>query len=484
MLRLLRYRQRHQSPGSTWHKGLKTLALVTLFSSGYVSAASLDELPQLIKQNGKSVVNIQIESNSINKVSQQLPGYSGREEMPEFFQRFFEQMPERPSQAPRTQSAIGSGFIVSEDGFIVTNAHVVENAKIVTVTLEDKREYKAEVIGADERSDIALLKISANDLPAVKLGTSDSLEVGEWVFAIGNPFGFDQTATQGIVSALSRRLPDGTYVPFIQTDVAVNPGNSGGPLFDLDGNVVGVNSQIYSRSGGYMGVSFAIPVDLVKDITSQLQNKGFVSRGRLGVTIQDMSQDLARSFNLDRPTGALIADVAADSPAEKAGIQRGDIIMSFNNESLADASDLPLLVGSAGIGKNASLKVLRDGKEKTLTVKIGELDDEPKEPLKLSARDSGPLGIGVTDLTIDQRKPLGVIGNGVLVKKVMPGSPAADAGIRENDVVISFNNKPVENTKQLASAVKNSPEGKPSAVLVIRNKEPRYLAVTKPESTS
>ena len=251
------------------------------------------------------------------------------EQVPEFFRRYFENLPQQPSPRSHQGGGFGSGFVLSQDGFIVTNAHVVKDATEITVSLPDRRQFDATLIGSDVRTDLALLKVDATALPVLELGDSDDLNVGQWVLAIGSPFGFEYTATQGIVSALSRSLPDGNYVPFVQTDVAVNPGNSGGPLFDLDGKVVGVNSQIYSRSGGYMGLSFAIPVNVVKTVTEQLKNNGYVSRGWLGVSIQNLDKSLADSFGLDRPEGALVSKVTADSPAAKAGIQTGDVILGF-----------------------------------------------------------------------------------------------------------------------------------------------------------
>lgn len=471
----------HNAP-KKWRKSAAAIALLATLSSQCVMAKSLEELPQLIEQNGQSVVNIQIEGRTLSPVAHSQPNMPNSEDMPDFMQRFFRDMPQ--GSTAQQQQAIGSGFIIGSDGYIVTNSHVVDNAAVVTVTLADKREFQAEVVGSDEKSDIALLKISAKNLPVVEFGNSEQLQVGQWVFAIGNPFGFEQTATQGIVSALSRRLPDGTYVPFVQTDVAVNPGNSGGPLFDLDGRVVGVNSQIYSRSGGYMGVSFAIPVNLVKDITEQLKNKGYVSRGRLGVTIQNMDHALARSFNLDRPHGALVADVEEQSPAAAAGILSGDIILSFAGESIESAGDLPLAVGSTQSGTQTDLLVLRNGEEKSLQVTVGQLEEQQPKSQQLSRQDEGSLGLGVANVPSHQLAELGIDNGGVLVKQVIPGSPAAKAGIRTNDIVVSFNSRPVSSTQMLADAVKQAPEGKPAAVLVIRNQAPRYLAVVKPQSLS
>jgi serine protease Do len=394
--------------------------------------------------------------------------------MPDELLQFFRNMPQMPQQ--RRSSAMGSGFIISDDGYIVTNAHVVDGAGKVTVTLGDKRELEAELIGQDSYSDIALLKVDASNLPTVRLGSSENLEVGQWVFAIGAPFGLDHSATQGIVSALSRSLPDGTYVPFIQTDVAVNPGNSGGPLFDLQGNVVGVNSQIYSRSGGYMGISFAIPIDLVKSVTEQLKNGGSVSRGWLGVHIQNLDQELADSFNMTQPRGALVANVQPSSPADKAGVQAGDIIVGFDQAEVDSANHLPLLVGSTPIGKQVNLKVLRNGAEKTLKVKIDRLQDDD-EAVQLSSKGSaGSLGLSVAPLTDEEREAAKVSG-GVAVRGVTPDSPADQAGLREGDVILALNNSNVSTPAELKSKVADAEKDKPMAMLIMRDNRKQFVAI-------
>jgi len=346
-----------------WCTALLLMALVI----PNANARSLPDFETLVKEHGKAVVKITV--NADQKLTSAQPPVLPREQqaLPDFLRKYFEdgQQGKSPFSAPvprgRQASGSGSGFILSHDGYVVTNAHVVDDATSIVVSLPDRRQYPATLIGADERTDIALLKVDAVDLPVLELGDSDRLNVGQWVLAIGSPFGFEHTATQGIVSALSRSLPSDSYVPFIQTDVAVNPGNSGGPLFSTDGKVVGVNSQIFSRSGGYMGVSFAIPSNVVRSVADQLKNNGFVSRGWLGVMIQNVDVKLAESFGLDRPEGALIARVTENSPAAKAGLKTGDVILSFNGRTVGSSSNLPPLVGAVPVGQSVDVDLLRGG---------------------------------------------------------------------------------------------------------------------------
>lgn len=438
-----------------------------------VSAGSLPELTQLIKQNSAAVVNISVEGKSITEalMGGLPPGF------PPELERFFRGMPDVGPE--RESRATGSGFILSSDGYVVTNAHVVEDAKTVTVGLNDRRELKAEIVGVDKLSDIALLKVDADNLPTVEVGDSDNLEVGQWVFAIGAPFGLDHTATQGIVSALSRSLPDGTYVPFIQTDVAVNPGNSGGPLFDLNGRVVGVNSQIYSRSGGYMGISFAIPINVAKNVAEQLKTSGQVSRGWLGVEIQDMDQNLARSFNLDQPNGALVASVQPGSPADKGGLQAGDIITGFGKGRVNSASDLPLLVGNTPVGQEIPVSVLRNGEQQNVNVTIAKLASDEDEPQKLATNnDKASLGVAVSSLSVDELKAR-QLESGVLVERVLADSPAEKAGLETGDVIVSVNSKPVSSVEELKSLVDAAPDDKPLAMLIKQGDQTRFIAVKK-----
>lgn len=459
------------------------VALLLVFFTAQSIAAVLPDFSELIQDYGKAVVNIRTTPKAISDVArhQALPEMPQSDMFPEFFKRFFDELPEHSLPESQRKSAIGSGFIIDADGYILTNEHVVRDAGEIFVRLSDRRELKARVVGSDKHSDIALLKIDAGNLPVVKLGNSDELVVGQWVLAIGAPFGFDYTATQGIVSALSRSLPDGTYVPFIQTDVAVNPGSSGGPLFDLEGKVVGMNAQIYSRSGGYQGLSFAIPINLAKKVAGQLKETGYVSRGWLGVTIQGMDQSLAESFGLDKPEGALVAEVQDGSPADDAGIRAGDVILRYDNRAVAKSSDLPLLVGATAAGKSVEVQVLRSGKKRVLNVKIDTLEEE-RENLKLSARETGRLGLLVSDLKPAERKQLGLKEKGVRVREVDPQGPAAKAGIRADDVFLSFNHQKVGSTQQLNELVSKVPADTPIAVLVMREEGRRFLTLTIPES--
>ena len=464
-------------------KRLTLLFIVTILiamSISKVQAFELPDLTTLIENNRNAVVNIKVESNGTSEFSEELDG------LPDELQKFFKsiphsKMPKRFGKKKHPSKGYGSGFIISADGYVVTNAHVVEDADSIKVTLSDKRELEAKLIGKDKGSDIALLKIAAKDLPILELGDSSKLKVGQWVYAIGAPFGLDYTATQGIVSALSRHLPDGNYVPFIQTDVSINPGNSGGPLFDLNGKVVGVNSMIYSRSGGYMGVSFSVPVNLVKNVTDQLKTKGYVSRGKLGVHIQDLSQQLATSFKLKSPEGALVAKVEPDSPAEKAGIMTGDVIIGYGEAAIRSAADLPPLVGDTLVGNEVAVKLIRNGVEKSIGVKVGQLDNKAEKEKKERARASNgeSLGLLVSKLTDVQRSESKLKEGGVYISKVIPNSIAEKAGFINGDVVRSFDNKAISSPDDLRKAVKSMPKDKPVAVLILRGQQTRFLAVVK-----
>jgi serine protease Do len=374
----------------------------------------------------------------------------------------------------------GSGFIISPDGYIVTNHHVVASADKVMVRLDDRREFDAKLVGTDKQTDVALLKIEATNLPTVKLGNSDVLKVGQWVVAIGAPFGLERSATQGIVSALSRSLPGDQYVPFIQTDVAVNPGNSGGPLFDLAGQVVGINSQIYSRTGGYMGLSFAIPINTAMNVVQQLKTEGRVERGWLGVVMQSMTQDLARSLGAKEPVGALVSQVNEGSPAAEAGMKTGDIIVAFNGKPIADSGDLPPLVGTTKPGQTVPVTVVREGKERTINVKVGSFPES--DEVRLSQADEGAKGarlnLSVSELTPEQRKQLGIAG-GVLVNDVGPGA-AQSAGVRPGDVIVQVDNQEVKDVAHLKKLVTQLPEGKTVPMLVKRGDGALFLALSVP----
>ncbi len=449
------------------------------------SARSLPDFTDLVKENSAAVVNI-----STTQARPQNTGnmpFSERqlEQLPEFFQDFF-RGPQSPygqgnprGQAPIT--SMGSGFIVSKDGYVLTNNHVVEGADEIIVRLSDRRELPATLVGTDARSDLAVLKINdGEDLPVVRIGQSKDLEPGEWVLAIGSPFGFDYTVTAGIVSAVGRALPTENYVPFIQTDVAINPGNSGGPLFNLDGEVVGINSQIYTRSGGFMGVSFAIPVDEAMNVFQQIRDKGSVARGWLGVLIQEVNRDLAESFGLKRPRGALVAEVMVDSPAEQAGLRAGDIVLEYEGESVELSSDLPPMVGRTPVGESASLEVLREGRRIDLDVVIGKLpedNDMAGTTPQSSGPSEGPLGMIVEPLPDELKSSLG-IDSGVLVTNVSRG-PALDAGVRPDDVITELDRRKITSVEEFRAAVADLPEGKAVSMRIVRQGRATYL-VMKP----
>lgn len=461
---------------------------MTIVLAGNAMALALPDFESLVKQKGKAVVKISVTAQQ--KMTSAQPGTPqfNQDELPDNLRKFFENNPQfAPRNTPRPDgrrnSGFGSGFIMSEDGYIVTNAHVVADAAEITVSLPDRREYRATLIGSDPRTDVALLKVDATGLPILELGDSDGLNVGQWVLAIGTPFGFDYTATQGIVSALSRSLPNENYVPFIQTDVAVNPGNSGGPLFNTDGQVIGVNSQIFSQSGGYMGLSFAIPSNVVKTVAAQLKDNGYVSRGWLGVLIQNVNLDLAESFGMDRPEGALVSKVTPDSPAHEAGLQTGDVILSFNGTRIGQSSHLPPLVGVIPVGQSVEVEVLRNGVMKKLSVTIAELAED-REIIKTGSVETdneSRLGVVVAELTQDQREALGELKSGVIVQSVDPQGVAALAGIVEGDVLVSFNQQGIDSVDALVGLVKAAPAGEPVAVLIQRNNSPLFTALTLPE---
>jgi serine protease Do len=428
-------------------------------------ARALPDFSTLVDTYGPAVVNISV--TQIQKTSAsgpQMRGLDPNDPFYEFFRRFQIPMPDQGESSP--VHGLGSGFIVSPDGVILTNAHVVKDASEVTVKLTDKREFKAKVVGSDAQSDIAVLRIDAKDLPVVKLGNSQDVRVGEWVVAIGAPFGFENSVSAGIVSAKARSLPDGTYVPFIQTDVAVNPGNSGGPLFNLKGEVIGINSQIYSRTGGYQGLSFAIPIDLATKVEQQIVKYGKVTRGRIGVTIQEVSQPLADSFGLKKPDGALVSSVEKDSPAEKAGLEPGDVILKLNGKDVSRSIDLSSSVADLKPGAKAELSVWRKGAPRDITVTVGEMKAANKVASAGSeGGGSGRLGVGVRALTPEERKETGISG-GVVVENVNANSAAARAGIEPGDVIVALNSTPINNAAQLKSALDKS--GKHAALLVRR----------------
>lgn len=439
-------------------------ALSLLLIQALPCRAELPEFTQLITDNSPAVVKINTVDTTSTRRRQQLPPG-----LPENFRDFLG--PQLPPD--RKSFGMGSGFIISNDGFILTNNHVVTGASEITVRLSDRREFPGKVIGADPRSDLALLKIEASSLPMVRFAPPDALKVGEWVVAIGSPFGLDYSASAGIVSAIGRSIPTERgedYVPFIQTDVAINPGNSGGPLLNLKGEVVGINSQIYTRSGGSIGLSFAIPVSVAADVVQQLKSKGRVDRGWLGVYIQDVDRNLAQSLGLDKTEGALIAQVEEDSPAKRAGIKAGDVVVSLDGQPIIDASDLPHKVGLLPAGKKVPLTVMRKGEEKSLTLEIGVRPGAAEESVASAAPDASKgdrLGLVVADLD-EQKGANREVPGGVVVRAVEPESAAEVAGLREGDIIVQLGYRTLAGVKDYHAEVKMLPKGTPIALRFFR----------------
>lgn len=460
-----------------------------MVATGVTQARSLPDFTELVEDNSAAVVNIsttQERSRGGGFPKDMLPPDMEMPEMPEgpfgdLLRRFFEG--QEPPEQFDTQS-LGSGVIVDPGGYVLTNYHVVKDAAEIVVKLQDRRELEAELVGSDERSDLALIKVDATGLPTVKIGDSSKLQVGEWVMAIGSPFGFDHSVSVGVVSAKGRSLPSETYVPFIQTDVAINPGNSGGPLINLEGEVIGINSQIFSRTGGFMGLSFAIPIDVAMEVVSQLKEQGRVSRGWLGILIQDVNRELAESFGMDKPIGAVVLRVLPDSPAEKAGLKVGDVVVEFNSTTIDYSSDLPVVVGRTKVGSEAKVQVVREGKTLSLSVPIEELPEEVAvERARPQVEDSAPtnrLGVVVEDLSPEQRKRHDVEQGGALVQGVEDG-PAMESGIRRGDVVLMMNNQEVTDAEHLRRIIADLPLGKSVPVLVQRSAGPIFLAIKMPE---
>jgi serine protease Do len=441
-----------------------------------VSAAALPEFREIVRESSPAVVKIVVQqSRAMGGHGQISP-----EQMPEYLRRFFEFRGGPPS--PQEQMAMGSGFIISSDGYIVTNNHVVDGADSVLVRLNDRREFDAEVVGTDPRSDLALLRVDGEGLPALKLASKDDLEVGEWVLAIGSPFGLDYSVTAGIVSAKGRSLPtenNENYVPFIQTDVAINPGNSGGPLFNLDGEVVGVNSQIFTRSGGSIGLSFAIPVSVVRNVVDQLKDQGRVTRGWLGVTIQDVDKNLAESFGLERPRGALLVQVAEDGPADKAGLEAGDIIITFDGQDIPASADLPHVVGLVAPDTVVPVEIVRDKKRKKLKVKVGGLDADDSYSLASGSGvtgQGGRFGLVVETAPADLLERFGING-GVVVREVLPDSVAAEGGVLPGDIITLVGSTPVKNAQAYEEAVAGLSGGSSVPLRLIRRGSPLFIGL-------
>lgn len=451
-----------------------------------VQTRNLPDFTQLVHESAPAVVSITGVRTIKNTGPEQqiIPNLPPDSPFRKFFKHFFG--PNNPFDQPfeSKERVLGSGFIISSDGYIVTNRHVVDGDSELKVRLLDRHEYKAKIVGMDKRTDLALLKINGNHLPTLPLGNSNHLQVGQWILAIGNPFGFDYTATQGIISALSRNLPDENYVPFIQTDAAVNPGNSGGPLLNLKGQVVGVNSQIYTSSGGFMGLSFAIPINLVKDVINQIKAHGKVNYGWLGVMVQGMNQSLAQSFGLQEPTGALVAKVEPNSPAAKAGFKAGDIILKFNGHTIQRSRDLPPLVGSTPVGNVVPIEILRDGKHLTLKVKIGKLSEQEVEQVEGKSPKQtghGRMGIYTAPVPTNKLSQLGLKHEAVVIKAINPKSPADKSGLQIGDIIIRFNHHRVTAPNELDRLVHEAPGGHPLPILILRGKNPIFTTVTLPK---
>ena len=437
------------------------------------TAAQLPDFTELVEKQGPTVVNISTTQSVRGPLAPQIPNLQEDDPFYEFFRRFV------PSPGPREfqSQSLGSGFIISTDGYILTNAHVVDAADEVTVKLNDKREFKAKVIGADRRTDVALIKIEASGLPAVRFGDPNRLKAGEWVAAIGSPFGFENSVTAGIVSAKGRSLPQENFVPFIQTDVAVNPGNSGGPLFNLRGEVVGINSQIYSRTGGFMGLSFAIPIDVASDIAQQLRASGKVTRGRIGVVIQPITKELAESFGLSKPAGALVNSVEKGGPADKAGIDSGDVILRFDGKAVTSSEDLPRIVGATRPGTKVTVQIWRNKAARDVQVVVAELQED--RAARQSRRGGGKppaamsqYGMALADLSEAQRKELKIDG-GVLVENAQ--GPATRAGIRRGDIILAVNNQDVKSVEHFKELMRQFEKGRIVALLIRRGTNSLYI---------
>ena len=454
------------------------IAGLMLVGQAALAFAQLPDFTPLVEQAAPAVVNISTKQKpSARSASSHMPDLEG---LPPIFREFFEHripdMPNDPNhQRPEAQS-LGSGFIISADGYVLTNNHVVAGADEIVVRLPDRSELQARLVGADPRTDVALLKVESDNLPSVKLGDSGALKPGEWVLAIGSPFGFDHTVTAGIVSATGRSLPNESYVPFIQTDVAINPGNSGGPLFNLSGEVVGINSQIFTRSGGFMGLSFAIPINVAMDVANQLRTDGKVSRGWLGVVIQEVNKDLAESFGLDRPAGALVAQVLDGGPAAKAGLRVGDVILSLDDQPIIRSSELPQRVGAIRPGREVRLGIARDGERETLDIEIGALPEE--DEILAGGRPAAPrasnrLGVRVAELTMEQKRALDLPG-GVIVSEVLTG-PAELIGLRPGDVITHLNNQAITSAKTFGEVVEQLPNKRSVSMRVLREGRASFI---------
>ena len=455
--------------------GLAGLFGLCLLWLGSAVAASLPDFSELVEGNSAAVVNIS--TKQAEKLKRAMPHGFKMPDVPDdspfhdFLKRFFGDDLEMPDQFD--SRSLGSGFIISGDGYVMTNHHVVAEADEIIVRLSDRREFVAKVIGSDKASDVALIKIDATDLPTVRIGKSSELKVGEWVLAIGSPFGFENSVTAGVVSAKGRSLPDDSFVPFIQTDVAVNPGNSGGPLFNTRGEVVGINSQIYTHTGGYQGLSFAIPIEVAAKVKDQIVATGHASHARLGVTVQEVNQTLAESFGLDRPEGALVASVVPDGPADKAGLKAGDVIRQYNGQPIVASSDLPALIGQAAPGDKVTLDVWRHGKRQDLQARLGDANDKSSDVAQNSqSAEHGRLGLALRPLQPQERREAGV-SSGLLIEDV--SGAAAMAGVQPGDVLLAVNGTTVKSVEQVRAVVAKSE--KSVALLIQRDGDKIFVPV-------
>ncbi len=460
----------------------KSLAIILLslifISSEVFSDSALPNFTEVVEKNIPSVVIVNAKKNISQNNNANLNIPNVPDEFKPFIDKFFNgQPPSMPDNQSRTTPSFGSGFILSKDGYIMTNNHVISNADEITIRLSDDTILEAQLIGQDKRSDLALLKVEAHNLPIVSIGDSNNLKLGEWVLAIGSPFGFDHTVTAGIVSGKKRNLPNESYVPYIQTDVAINPGNSGGPLFNLQGEVVGVNAQIYTRSGGFMGVSFAIPAETLSNVYKQLKNDGKVKRGWLGVFIQQVDKDLAESFGLNKARGAVVARILENSPPEKAGLKQGDVILKFDNNEVKKSKDLPLMVGSTNVNATVKIELLRDKKIITKFIRIEELpDDNMIANMKEKTIDKTTVsGLTISDIDENMKKNLNIYG-GIKVDKISVDQ-LNNSKIRVNDIITHINNKPIYNTNDFKKEIKNLSKNTLANLLVYRDNTPLFLAI-------
>lgn len=441
-------------------------------------AQTLPDFTELVEEAAPGVVNIST-SRTVQRRAPSGHGFGGQD-IPEIFRHFFgDSFPMPPSGSQgrsEERQSLGSGFVISEDGYVLTNAHVVQDADEILVRLNDRRELQAELIGSDSQTDVALLKVDAHNLSVLSLGDSDALRVGEWVAAIGSPFGFDYSVTAGIVSAINRTLPRESYVPFIQTDVAINPGNSGGPLFNLQGEVIGINSQIFTRSGGFMGLSFAIPINVAMDVANQLREDGHVNRGWLGVMIQPVSRDLAESFGMTDAVGALIADLDPEGPAAQGGLQAGDVVIEVNGEEVDRSSTLPRLIGRVAPGREVTLTLMRDGEQITESVELGSWPGATSDQSSSNSNDQSRLGISVIEIDEATRERLNISG-GVEVRQVEASSVAARAGLRPGDVLVSVDHRNVSSADELLNIIEELPSNRAIPLRLYRDGRSLFVAL-------